>query len=177
MQVLAYSSSDGGSYSDASLNEYDPVTGLYYESVETVTESSGFISKSTSIQVTNIVIFNPETEKHTLLFKDGKIRYINYVTYETGIDNGIVEYRANWHVKNNTSITSRPPKDKLLVEVIIEKSQEQFIELWTSDKRGNDLKLLTTFPNSSHWHIDARNSKIRIISYENEKFSQKSIEW
>lgn len=169
-----------GYYGNSKIDEYDPTVGLYYKAIEVERKNRGFMSKGPSTQVTNISIFNPENEKHLMLFKDNKKRNISIVLYETGINEGKVEYNLSGHtqiIKNNTSIVSRPPKNKLLVGVRIEKNERIFTELWVSSKHGENLRLLTTFPVSSDWHIDMRNSKIRIVTASNSNFTQKSFEW
>jgi hypothetical protein len=174
MQVLA------GYYGDSRVDEYDPFTGIYYRAIEIERENRGFMSKGPSTQVSNISVFNPQTEKHSMLFKDNKIRNINYVLYETGIKNGVVEYNKSSYsrlIKNNALEIPRSPREKLLVSVNIKKNNQDYTELWVSNKYGENLKLLTTFPASHSWHIDVRNSKIRIVSSRNGKFSHKSIEW
>jgi hypothetical protein len=115
-----------------------------------------------------------------LLFKDDKKRNISTVLYETGVEDGIIQFNIPEHyhfIKNNTVTQSRPPKDKLLIAVRVKKDEKVFTELWLSDKHGGSLKLLTEFSASHDWHIDVRNSKIRIVNSNNGKFSQKSIEW
>ena len=169
-----------GYYGDFGVDEYDPATGLYYKAVTIERENRGFINKGPSTQVTNISIFIPETEEHSLLFKDEKQRSISFLLYEMGVENGAMKYRSTDQyrlIKNNNLKTSRLPKDKLLIGVRLEKDQEVHTELWSSDKHGSNLKLLTILPSSQDWHIDVRNSKIRIISSDKGKFSHKSIEW
>ncbi len=174
MQVLA------GYYGGSRVDEYDPNTGIYYKAMEIERESRIFISKGPSTQVTNISIFIPETEKHRLLFEDRKKRDIVLVLYETGMEDGVMQYNMPEHyrlIKNNRLVANRPPRDKLLIGVRVEKDEEYSTELWLSDKHGNDLKLLTEIPATHDWHIDVRNSKIRIVFSNNGEFSQKSVEW
>jgi hypothetical protein len=169
-----------GYFGDSRVDEYDPVTGIYYKAIEIERENRGFMSKGPSTQVTNISIFKPEIEKFSLLFNDNKIRNINFLMYEIGIKNGIMEYNKSSYsqlIKNNALETPRPPKEKLLVSVSVKKNDQNYTELWVSNKHGKNLKLLSTFPASHSWHIDVRNSKIRILSSRNGKFSHKSIEW
>jgi hypothetical protein len=174
MQVLA------GYYGSARVDEYDPVTGIYYKAIEIERENRGFISKGPSTQVANISIFIPETASHSTLFKDNHKRNITLVLYETGTEENAIKYNMQGHsqvIKNNILKTIRKPKDKLLVSTRTEKHEQTFTELWISDKHGENLKWVTSFPVSHDWHIDVRNSKVRIVSSRNGRFKQKSIEW
>lgn len=169
-----------GYYGGMRINEYDPITGLYYKAIDIERKSRGFISKGPSTQVTNISIFDPKDEKHALLFNDSKIRDIQAVLFETGVEDGVLSYSASSHsqrIKNNHQATSRKPKDKLLVSVRVSSNDQVFTELWLSNKKGEGLTLIDTFPASYDWHIDVKNSKIRIVSSMNGQFTQKSIDW
>jgi len=167
---------NAGDYYTNQVDTYDPATGLYYKAVLN-REDRGFMSKGSSDAVVNIAISNPATKSVALLFKEPLQGSITSVVFETGYkDGGIEFYGANSpYVKNNLGIPNRSPRNRLLVAVRDVKKEET--ALFVSEKDGNNLKKLIVFPERDNWHIDVRNSKLRVVHQLGNTIEIESIEW
>ena len=64
-------------------------------------------------------------------------------------------------------------KDKLLIGL----AKEENMELWTANRKGEGLKLLTVVPKGATWHIDVKNSKLRVIDVSENRFKIKNFDW
>jgi len=164
------------------IDEYDHATGLYFKSVETGINESGFLSKGPSDDVSDINIFNPSTGKSALIFNDKKPRKIVAFIYESQYQAetrsmifGSDEERHNRYIKNNHSIEERKPKDRLLL-VAYNKDQETY-DMWSLNKSGENLKKLITINRTIDWHIDVKNSKIRFFALSENGVEIKSLDW
>jgi hypothetical protein len=112
------------------------------------------------------------------LFKDSQKGGISVVVFETGFKEGRVEFSESAYpflVLNNTRVPKREPKDKLLVGVRGKEAKETI--LFVSDKRGNNLKKLVAIPSSADWHLDIKNSKIRVVHQTEKGIRIESYEW
>jgi hypothetical protein len=165
LSILLSTSVFAGDYYGHRIDTYDPVTGLYYKAVEGKAGEGGFlISKSSSNSIVNIAIFDPTKETTSLLFKEPQEGGISIFLFETGFKDGVIEYNGSEYsafVLNNTHVTKREPKDKLLIGVRIKDSKETI--LFVSDKRGGHLMKLVAISSDADWHIDMKNSKLRVI--------------
>ncbi len=167
-----------GYYAESRIDAYDPISGLYYKAIEYEPEKRGFMSKGPSTQVINISIYNPETGKHAMLFNNDKQRVIAFILYEEGIKDGRVKYFGSDYsqlIKNNIAVDGRVPKDKILIGV--RNDGQKLTELWVSDKNGGNLTMVTKVPFSSSWHIDVKNSKLRVVFSQNGKFNIENFVW
>lgn len=170
----------GDYYYESHIDTYDPVTGLYYKAVEEVPTDKGFLSsKSSQNNAINIYIFNPIDQTSTLLFKTGQKDGIPIFLFETGFKDGVIEFNGTTYNKtialNNFHIEKRVPKNKLLIGLRSADSKETI--LYVSDKKGSGLKKLVTVPFAADWHIDVKNSKIRVVHQTGKAVRIESYEW
>lgn len=175
---LVSTSAFAGDYYQSRIDTYDPVSGLYYKAVE-ATPGGGFLtSKTSSNVVANIAIFDPAKETTALLFREPQKDGISMFLFETGIKDGGIEFNGADYsgvVLNNTRIAKREPRDKLLIGVRNKDLKE--IILFVSDKRGVHLKKLVAIPSSADWHIDVKNSKLRVVHQTGKGIRIESYVW
>lgn len=153
----------------AIINEYDPSTGYYYK------------SWTSDERVTNIFVYNPATHSGEMLFQDGAIYDILDILYESGYSaqerkmefGGQVDYSPL--MENNSNVSQRAPKNKLLI-VTTEKNGKEAI-LWTTDKAGKNLKKILTVDYRDDWHLDVKNSKIRVVKKDKNTFIITEVDW
>lgn len=174
--VFLYSTSSfAGGYYEPRIGVYDPITGIFYKSVIGTRDRGGLLG-SKALTTININIFDPKTGQSTLLFKEPQNDGISVVLYESGYKEGALEYGGTAHssvVLNNIGVVKRETKDKLLVGV----QGENELILFVSSKSGNDLKKLTVVPASADWHLDARNSAVRVVHQTGGAVHIESFEW
>lgn len=177
VSLLVFSSvvSAGSDYHSITVDTYDPVTGLYYNTVLN-RQDRGFMSKDGS-GVVNIAIFNPSTGSIGLLFKEPLQGTLSSVLFEIGHKDGTMQFygAGRSDVKNNVGIPNRAPKNRLLVAVRDGKKKET--ALFGSEKDGSKLKKLIVVPDGDDWHIDVRNSKLRVVHQLGSAIKIESIEW
>jgi len=173
---------EAGYYGHTQIDTYDPATGLYYKAVVIQKESGGFLSssKGSSDLISNIAIFSPAKNSHSLLFKKDIKREINLFLFETDFKEGSIYFNGEDHgynanIKNNQSIEERKLRDKLLIG--IRKEEKRLTELWTAKKDGSELQKLVEVSFDSSWHIDIKNSKLRIVTIKNGDFKIDSLDW
>lgn len=167
-----------GGYYEPHIDTYDPASGLYYKAVHDHTTEGGFLSsKSSRNTITNINIFDPANGTSTILFKAPKKEGISIVIFETGFKNSEIEFNATHSnlVMNNSRISKREPKNKLLIGIRSADSKET--TLFVSDKRGAGLKKLASVPATADWHIDVKNSKLRVVHQTGKGVRIESYEW
>ena len=177
---LAFTLEAGGFYGvGLEIDTYDPISGNYYHQVTEEKEKTGFLSKGTTKNLTNIAIFNPKTNTHKMLLDVDKKRDISIFIFESGFKEGSLEFNSDMgrygNIKNNTGIAQRQIKDKLLIG--IKKPKQRMTELYTAKKDGSKLQKLTNISFDSSWHLDSKNSKIRIITVKAGKFNIVSFDW
>ena len=175
---FASSSALADSYYEMRIDRYDPISGLYYKAVEMDTEEHGFMSKSSSNEIINLNIFDPSTGISTLLFKEPQQDGIAVVLFETGFKDGSVEFNgssSSGHLLNNAMLQKREPKNRLLVGVRNKKNKE--LVLFVSNKQGSGLSKLVTIPRTADWHIDAKNSKLRVVHQLGQGLKIESYDW
>jgi hypothetical protein len=169
-----------GSYREHLIDEYDRTTGLYFNSIEKEVKEGGFISNGILTYNVDLNIFDPKTEKNTLVFNNDNPIKITQILFESHYDpekkmivfNHSGGYRI---IKNNYAISKRSPKNKLLIVVYNQKSKLN--ELWTVTKQGKNLNKLKQFDNQTSWHLDIKNSKIRFVKQVKNKLNVKSFDW
>lgn len=167
-----------GDYYEPRINTYDPVTGLYYKAVENASGKGGFLSSSNSHSVVNIAVYDPVKETYTLLFKESQKNSISIVLFETGFKDGSIEFNGTTNsslILNNTRVAKREPKDKLLIGV--QNNDDKKTVIYVSDKRGNHLKKLATVPFAADWHIDVKNSKLRVVHQTGKGIRVENYTW
>jgi len=175
---------NAGFYSNEDIDTYDPVYGKYYKAIEVKKETKGFLSKGDTFLTTNIAIYDPQTDTVKMLFEKDSQRDINVFIFESAFKhetiqfNGeITKYGGSYHsnIKNNAAIAERAPKNKLLIGTRDVKNK--LMALWTAKKDGDDLTKITDVSFDSSWHIDIKNSMIRIITVKNGSFKIKNVAW
>lgn len=98
--------------------------------------------------------------------------------YETGYKNGSVTFGQDYvdvHVKNNAGVVQREPKDQLLVAVYNRETKTTSLQV--SNRRGGNLKELTSVPENAEWHVDVKNSKVRVVQQMGSQLRIESLEW
>jgi hypothetical protein len=169
----------GGYYHNNSIDIYDAASGIYYRSIEKRTEDRGFLGSSGDrVEITNINIYDPVTDTSTLLFSNPPDGTISFVLFESGYRDGTIEFgeeTSTTFVRNNTAIKKRAPKDLLLIGVSHSKPEQTI--LYVSDKRGAHMKKLVAVPDADDWHIDVRNSKLRIVHQTGQGLKIDNYEW
>jgi hypothetical protein len=164
------------------LEKYDPASGLYFKSIEENIEDKKFMKTDSNNIVSNIGIYDPDHDRSTMLFKDSEKRNISFIIFEIGFNKykKLIkfyesDYSCNEYIKNNHNIKEQSIKDKLLVG--IKDKNKEVTMLWVSSKNGDNLNLLASVSFDDIWHIDVKNSKIRVVSYRNASFKIDSYEW
>lgn len=151
-----------GGYYNPTIDTYDPVTGLYYKSVESKA-GSGFLGSGGRV-ITNLYIYDPQKKSGKLLFPNQKNFQIIAFAYEEEIIDGVVLFHSAYSapVKNNKGVANRNPKSKILILTRdVETEKKTF---YLSDKDGSNLIKGRTISASVDWHIDVKNSQIRLVS-------------
>ncbi|OAM53072.1 hypothetical protein A7981_06530 [Methylovorus sp. MM2] len=176
--VVISSSVSAGEYDNSyvSINVYDKASGLYYRAVQDLSEGGGFLSSSSNV-VTNINIFDPVTSTSRLLFKNPQKGGISPLLFESEIKDKQVTFdgTATFLAFNNSDIKRTELKNKLLVGV---RNQEtKTTTLFIADKNGSNLKQLTIVPPNTDWHIDVKNSKIRVVRKLENNVRIDSYDW
>ncbi len=159
------------------IDTYDPVTGLYYASVENAADGrKSFLSSSNNL-IVNVNIFDPATNSSTPLFKEPQLDGIEFLHFESKYKEGSMEFDGSRSIRvaNNTLIAKRDPKDRILVGVRNKKKDE--LNLFVATKRGTGLAVLATVPDGAHWHVDVRNSKLRVVRQTGQGVKIDSYDW
>ena len=168
----------GDYYNPGQIDTYDQSTGLYFKAVERVRDERGFMSSKAAGPATiNINVFDPATGKSRLLFKDPVGGMITAVLFEVGFKDGSIEFsgQESAYVKNNRSVALRDLKGKILIAVRGLENNETI--LLVADKRiGNPVRVATV-PAAADWHIDVKNSKIRVVHQTGQGVQLESYEW
>jgi hypothetical protein len=165
----------GGGYYSPSIDQYDPVTGLYFKSVKLEKESS-FLSSSDEA-IVNIFIYDPSKDSGYYLFPENHEKQIVALSFETALKDGVVEFNNSYSspVKNNTGIIDRQPKPTMLV--VTRDSKKQTDTFFTANKITGNPKEIGKIHSKSNWHIDVKNSKIRVVRQVGNKIEMESLAW
>jgi hypothetical protein len=174
--LLISSSVAAADYYGGRIDTYDPVTGLYHKAVSEKAHG-GLLSSKTASGPINVAITNPANSLTVLLFKEPVHGSVTSVLFETGFKDGSVEFSGNTdaYVLNNKAVPKREPKNRLLV-VVSNRDDEQS-ELYTADKSGGNLKKVVAVPRGDDWHIDVKNSMIRVVHQIGSGIKLESFEW
>lgn len=166
-------------YSPIQVDEYDPSTGLYYRTIQRDYVDGAFVSTSASeTDSINLNIYDPATEASATFFREPQIGGLSVVIYETGWKDGAMRFNVGTsalHILDNDAVPAREPKDRLLVGTYVESTKET--TLWVSDKHGNDARKLATVPQSADWHLDVRNSKVRVVYQSSQGIIIETYAW
>lgn len=168
----------GDYYGPGQIDTYDPATGLYFKAVMKYNENQGLLNSKAGGPVTiNISVSDPVTGKSRLLFNGPAGGVISTVLFETGFKDGSVEFsgHASPHVKNNTSVARREPRDRVLVALRHPERKETL--LLAAAKREGSLAPVATVPFAADWHIDVKNAKLRIIHQTGQGIRIESHDW
>jgi len=165
-----------------SIDTYDESTNMYYKSINNKNtkdkdEKSMFSKiKQPSSKVINLAIINTQEDTYKLLFNRNEEVNISFIQFEMLYDekNQKIKFEdEHLHIRNNKNIERRGMKDKLLIGLKVDET----LELWVSDKKGNSLAKIVRLNEDESWHLDVKNSKIRVISAVNSEFLMQSFEW
>ncbi len=113
----------------AVINEYDPVTGYYYE------------SWITDDRVTNLYVYDPKLQSGEMIFRGEAVYRITDIIYESGYNptERKIEFGGSedhsYVIKNNNNVPKRAPKNKLLTVTTDERRKQGFSGLRTSRER------------------------------------------
>jgi hypothetical protein len=66
-------------------------------------------------------------------------------------------------------------RDKLLISTY--NPEKETYTLWASNKKGEHLQKLIDFRAFDEWHIDVKNSKLRIVKQRDLKITIKNLDW
>ncbi|MBL8516376.1 MAG: hypothetical protein JNM76_05340 [Betaproteobacteria bacterium] len=162
-----------GSYPQG-IDEYDPTSDFYYKSVVTQ-DNRGLLSKGG--QIGNIAIVNLAAGTTQLLFKEPIKGALRTFLYEAGHKEGAILFSHEGYspVRNNRNIEKRPPRNRLLIELALPDGRGS--ELHTAEKDGKNLKKLVTVPTGASWHIDVKNSKLRIVHRTGDSIRLENFDW
>jgi hypothetical protein len=164
-----------GGYYNPSIDTYDPATGLYYKSVESE-KKSGFLS-SGGRAITNLYIYNPLTGEGKVLFPKKQDFQIIALSFETAVENGEVKFHSDYAapIKNNNNIELREPKSKMLILTReIESEKETF---YFAKKDGSEMEKVKTISASDDWHVDVKNSVVRVVRQVGSEIKIESFRW
>jgi len=160
-------------YYAGKIDFYDSTTGLYFKSISS--NNSGFIKKGTA-NISNINIFDPQTKLSKLLFSETTDVNIQSIYFEKKYKENKIEFnQASRNIKNNHNISKRELRDKLLI-VTYNSEQEQH-SLYVANKKGENLKKIVNITKKQDWHIDVKNSVIRIITKQNNQLKFEERAW
>ena len=168
----------GDYYNGAGVDTYDPASGLYYKSITTETKKEGLLSASSSQRISNINIFDPADGSSRTLFSQNVTGRISIICFESGFKDGAVLFNSDMQpcaAKNNQSLAKREPKDKILAAV--ELAENKGVEIFTADKRGKNLRRVAIVPIGASWHIDVRNSKLRVVNQVGQQLKLENFDW
>jgi len=158
---------------------YDPISGLYYKSItnEETVAVSRFSKSSPKVIVKNIGIFDPLTDEIFTVFPPEKDVVVSKLLFEVKYNKKLssIDYNDNsFHmIRNNARIEKREPCNKLLISTL----DGDNCTLWVSEKNGKNLKEMTTVLSKDSWHIDVKNSKIRVVSSTEGRLHIQSFDW
>lgn len=160
------------------VDDYDPISGFYFKSItEEKKETSRFSKNSPKVIVKNIGIFNPSTDEIFTVFPVEEDVIVNKLLFEIGYKKSSlsIEYNDNsFHkIRNNSNIEKRNLNSKLLISTLCDVG----CTLWVSDKDGKNLNKITTVSDKDSWHLDVKNSKIRVVSSTEGKLYIQSFAW
>ena len=159
------------------VDSYDPISGFYFKSITEEGEVSRFSKSSPNIVVKNIGIFDPLTDRISTVFPLEKNVVVNKFLFEVKYnkDSLSIEYNDSsfQKIRNNSNIEERALSNKLLISTL----DGDNCTLWKSDKDGKNLKEITTVLSKDSWHLDVKNSKIRVVSSTEGKLHIQSFTW
>ncbi len=160
------------------VDSYDPISGFYFKSItKEETEVSRFSKSSPKIIVPNIVIFDPLTDEIFTVFPLEKDVVVSKCLFEIKYNKESlsVEYNdSSFHkIRNNAHIEKRALSNKLLISTL----GDDNCTLWKSDKDGKNLKEIITMLSKDSWHLDVKNSKIRVVSSTEGRLHIQSFTW
>jgi hypothetical protein len=132
----------------------------------------------------NVLIYDiPKNEKR-LLFEPGELEEgasINGIFFEQAhyADGNYMLFNEEpTELRNNFNIPEREPRNKILIEVHLNRRQEY--QLWTCDKWGGNKECLAAWKdgNSSFmWHLDLLNGQIRVMSQIEQTWQMNEFPW
>jgi len=164
------------------IDIYDESRDLYYKSISNKdkkheNEKSMFSKiKQPFSKVINLAIIDTQKDSYKLLFGANENVDIQFVQFEMAYDENqrkIIFQDEHQNIRNNKNIVKRGIKNKLLIGLNVEET----LELWVANKEGNSLQKLVKVEKDESWHLDVKNSKIRVISSVNSAFLMQSFEW
>jgi hypothetical protein len=164
-----------GGYYNPTIDTYDPVTGLYFKSIDSE-EGSGFLS-SKGKSIVNLYIYDPATGTGKLLFPKSDNFQIVALSFETSVEDGEVKFHSDYSapIKNNQNIEPRNPKSNMLI--LTRNTETKDETFYFANKNGSDLQKVKTISQSEDWHVDVKNSVIRVIKQIGSELKIESFKW
>jgi uncharacterized protein YkvS len=172
--LMTFTATGGGSYSP-SIDIYDSKTGFYYKSINKA-KKSGLLSGG-STYISNINIYNPFTMESKQLFPSDQELHISNFLFEVEVKDKTVVFHKEYSnvIKNNSGIAQREPKDRILIVSIDPETNGH--TLYSAKKDGTNFQVLKELTSKQEWHIDVKNSVIRIVTQMENRLSIENIEW
>ena len=152
---------------------------LYVEVNPTI--KKGFTKSKKETQhhkISNLAIYNIETDQLAYFFRAGSINNIKYYFYEKSYneDGKKIEFNElNYLLTNNTKIEKRDLVDILFVVTEIPETEEY--ELWVSSKKGTNKRLVKKFSKKIDWQIDVYNQKFLFLHKLENGVKIEAINW
>ena len=176
--LAALSRAVAGDYYAAHLDTYDPATGLYFKAVSAKPEAKrGILSIGPESVVIDVAIFDPSDNSTKYALKQTNTGTVVAVLFESGFREGVVQFNGAGEshlAKNNHAVPKREPRNKLLIAI---RRPDTTVDLLVADKRGQSAVRLAVVPPGASWHIDVRNSKLRVLSQHERAIKVESFEW
>ena len=164
-----------GGYYNPSIDSYDPVTGLYYKSIEGE-KKSGFLSSGNAAMV-NIYIYDPKSGEGKYLFPHKDNFQIVALTFEVFVEKGRVQFHSDYSspIKNNNDIALRKPKSTMLI--LTHNTDTKRDTFYFAEKDGSKLMEGRTILPSDNWHVDVKNAVVRIVRQTGLEITIENFEW
>jgi len=140
-------------------------------------ESRGFNLKGPYPQIVNVNVFDPKTGQGKFIFPADSPRDIAVFLFETEMQNGSVQFYNGSReiIKNNENIAGRAVKNKILIG--IRNRDSGAVVLFTADKAGKNITELALVPKDARFHIDVKNSRLRVVKDSVGGVEIQSYEW
>ena len=164
-----------GGYYNPTIDTYDPVTGFYFKSIES-NEGSGFLS-SKGKSIINLYIYDPATDTGKLLFPKSSNFQIIALSFETSVKDGEVKFHSDYSasIKNNHNIEPREPKSSMLI--LTRNTETKDETFYFAQKNGAGLQKVKTISQSDDWHVDVKNSVVRVVKQVGAELQLESFKW
>ncbi len=128
--------------------------------------------------ITNLAIFDIGKNHLTHFFEKGTANKILWYGYENAFNEKYhaMEFNTEIHrVFNNQNLEKRERADKLFV--VRESQDGNTRELWISNRKGEDKRLVKSYPRKTDWWIDVHNQKVIFVFKLKNEVKVEAIDW